>query len=112
MSKITISSFIENSRIVSKNLGRYTLAPTQASDIIITKKGNASYFIVYLPLDYHIKNPLYLGQKLQGVSQEAKDGRIWVIVLNEENDNVKRIGDVQSTCLKKNINLMVCFDID
>jgi hypothetical protein len=69
MSKITISSFIENSRIVSKNLARYTLVPSQISDIIITKKNSASYYIMYLPLDYHIKNPLYLPQKLQNVVQ-------------------------------------------
>lgn len=69
MNKITISPFIENSRIVSKNLGKYTLVPGQMADIIITKKTTASYFMIYLPLDYHIKNPLYLGQKLQSVSQ-------------------------------------------
>lgn len=69
MSKITISSFIENSRIVSKGLGRFTLNPGQISDIIISKKNSQGYFIIYLPLDYHIKNPQYLGQKLQSVAQ-------------------------------------------
>jgi hypothetical protein len=83
MNKITISSFIENSRIVTKNTGRFTPVLGQISDIIITKKNTSAYFIIYLPLNYHIKNPLYLGQKLQGVAQEAKDGRIWVIVLSE-----------------------------
>jgi hypothetical protein len=64
MSKITINSFIENSRIVSKNLGKFALAPAQLSDIIISKRSSSSYYIIYLPLEYHIKNPQYIGQKL------------------------------------------------
>lgn len=35
-----------------------------------------------------------------------------IIVLNEHGASGKTIGEIQSLCLKRNVNMMICFDIE
>lgn len=78
---------------------------------MISKRG-LIHSIVFLPLDYHIKNPQYLNHKLDKVLAEAKEARVFVIALNELAEGAKTAAEVQSICLRKNVNMMVCFDIE
>lgn len=84
---------------------------TQATDIIINKRGLV-HSIVFLPFDYHIKNPQYLNQKLDKVLVESKEARVYVIALNELTEGAKTSAEIQSICLRKNVNMMLCFDIE
>lgn len=52
------------------------------ADVMISKR-SLVHSIVFLPLDYHIKNPQYLNHKLDKVLAEAKEARVYVIALNE-----------------------------
>ena len=68
--------------------------------------------IVFLPFDYHTKNPQYLGQKLDKVLAESREARVYVIALNELAEGAKTSAEIQSICLRKNVNMMLCFDIE
>lgn len=107
---MTISPFIENSRLVNKNSSRLTVVASQVADVMISKRGLV-HSVVFLPLDYHIKNPQYLTQKLEKVLAEAREARVYVIALNELTEGAKIAGEIQSICLRKNVNMMVCFNI-
>jgi hypothetical protein len=60
MSKMTVGSFISNSRLVTNYSYRFTIAAGQIPDIIVSKRGTYDYHVVFLPLEYHCRNPAYL----------------------------------------------------
>lgn len=64
------------------------MVATQMTDIMISKRGIV-HSIVFLPLDYHIKNPQYLNQKLDKVLAESREARIYIIALNELAEGAK-----------------------
>lgn len=111
MSKMTVNSFISNSRLVTNYSHRFTLVAGQVPDIIVTKRGSQDYHVVFLPLEYHCRNPAYLKEKLKCVRKEARDSRLLVIVLSEESKELRRLCEVQAECLSSDVNMMLCFEV-
>lgn len=87
-----MSAFISNSRLVTSYPHKFTLSPTQVADVIVSKRNSPDYHIIFLPLEYHCRNPGYLGEKLKQVQKEVRDNRILVIVLAEDSKELKRVG--------------------
>ena len=117
MRKITISQHIAKSRIPS--LIRHSVSQEtvegQAADFLIRKDSKKTFSVIYLPLDYSKQNPGYISFKLEEVGKEQRkmegSHKTLVLVLMESNEETRHMSDVQSECLKKDVNLMLCFEL-
>lgn len=112
MSKISASNFLASSRLLTAYPYRFTLVPTQQADLVVPKKAGPYYHLIYLPLDYHCQNPGYISFKLNKVLQSAGESRTMVLVLIEGRDYMKRVGEIQSECIRSNVNMMLFFEVE
>jgi hypothetical protein len=112
MSKISASNFLASSRLLTAYPYRFTLVPTQQADLIVPKKTGPYYNLIYLPLDYHCQNPGYISFKLTKVLQSAGESRTMVLVLIEGRDYMKRVGEIQSECIRSNVNMILFFEVE
>lgn len=115
--KVCLNKQISSSRLPS-HLPKFIyrdLVPDQVADIIIRKDRKSIYSVIYLPLDYHKQNPGYLPYIIDEVATEQKkyegSNRMLVILLMESNEEVSNIEQVQNQCLKKDVNMMLCFEM-
>jgi len=112
-----------NSQISASRLPHYLpkfiqkeVVAEQATDIVIRKDRKNGYSLIYLPLDYHRQNPGYLEFMIDKSETEIKKGsvqasKVLVLVLSENKEEVVCVGEAQKICLRKNTNMLLCFDI-
>ena len=106
-----INPFIANSRLIkSLNVSSYTVVPTQVPDV---KCGKWSMLI--LTMQYHLKFPRYLSNKLGEVCSKGgkvDDGRLVVVVIVESQEEAGRYGEVQMVCLERGVKNIPCFSVE
>ena len=109
--KYEINPFIANSRLIkSLNVSSYTVVPTQVPDV---KCGKWSMLI--LTMQYHLKFPRYLSNKLGEVCSKGgkvDDGRLVVVVIIESQEEAGRYGEVQMVCLERGVKNIPCFSVE
>ena len=104
--KFTINSFVCRSRLIqSLPSNSYTIA-SQTVDIQVGDWG-----IILLAMHYHIKFPRYLKNKLEEL-RKWKDGKLWVLVVIEEESEKSKFGEVQMEVHGTNANVMPCFSVE
>lgn len=94
--KISINSFIANSRLIkSLPTSSYLINPAQVPDILITCPSHTPIAAVFLTMAYHIKFPRYLQAKLAEIKQAG-----FILLLLEAEGEVERVGQVQMAVLQ------------
>ena len=115
--KVYLSKKVSSSRLPAC-LPKYLLKEVvdgQVADVVVRKDRKNTTSVLYLPMDYHRQNPGYLSFMLEQVLKERQkgqeNGRILVCIVVQSGEEVRYMGDVQSLCLKKDVNLMLCFEV-
>jgi hypothetical protein len=67
--------------------------------------------LIFLPALYHSQNPRYLEDRLKKMKVLSTDKIIVLCLIENPQENIK-VASIQMECLKFDVNLMVCFDID
>lgn len=106
--KFQINSFISGSRLVKLlNAASYSVNKEQNVDIKCGK-----WSIVVLTLQYHIKFPRYISNKLAEFSGKCDPQRLLVLVIIESEVESQRYPEVQMVCLQKEVKNIPCFSVE